>query len=85
MIDVDKRWTVGNCYRLYELSKLIANKSKYRYSKTKNEGYLKIGKEITRILIVLDEKDSSEINLEEIHDRICELYLRMRRVNENLE
>ena len=39
MIDVDKRWTVNNCYRLYELSKLIANRSKYKYSKTKNEEY----------------------------------------------
>ena len=85
MIDVDKRWTVGNCYRLYELARLIANKSKYKYSMTKNEEYLKIGKEATKILIILDEKDLSEISLDEIHDRICELYLRMRRINENLE
>ena len=85
MIDVDKRWTVNNCYRLYELVKLIANRSKYRYSRTKNEEYLKIGKEATKILIILDEKDLSEINLDEIHDRICELYLRMRGINENLE
>ena len=80
MIDVDKRWTVNNCYRLYELVKLIANRSKYRYSRTKNEEYLKIGKEATKILIILDEKDLSEINLDDIHDKVCELYLRMRRV-----
>ena len=85
MVDVDKRWTVSNCYRLYELSKLIANRSKYKYSMTKNEEYLKIGKETTKILIILDEKDLSEISLDEFHDRICELYLRMRRINENLE
>lgn len=81
MIEIDKRLTVGNCYRLYELARLIANKSKYKYSITKNEKYLKIGKEATKILIILDEKDLSEINLDEIHDRICELYLRMRRTN----
>lgn len=85
MVDVDKRWTVSNCYRLYELSKLIANRSKYKYSTTKNEEYLKIGKEVTKILIILDEEDLSEINLEEVHDKICELYLRMRRINESLE
>lgn len=80
MIEADKRWTVGNCYRLYELARLIANKSKYKYSTTKNEKYLKIGKEATKILIILDEKDLSEINLDEIHDRVCKLYLRMRRI-----
>lgn len=79
---LNKGWTVSNCYMLYELAKRTVRRSGYKYSMTKDEEYLKIRRESSKILTLLEEKDLNEVNLDEIYDRISELYIQIRKLNE---
>ena len=82
IINIDKLWTVENCFKMYELTKLLKSKCGYKYSMTRDGEYNNLREEAIRLMLIMEKKCLSEINLEEIHSKVCSLYIRMRKLNE---